>query len=204
MEVKHARLAASSSQTSQMPPPRLPEYAFIGRSNVGKSSWINCLVRRKNLAHTSSTPGKTRVINHFLINEAWYLVDLPGYGYAKLSQTERAAFAKLLGSYFSERENLVNVFVLVDSRIPPQASDLEFMGQLGENELPFTILFTKGDKLAPLRLESQVQEYLQALAEQWEPLPPHILTSAVTGMGRETVLAQIEAWNRLFHEPPPR
>lgn len=198
MEVHNSRFIKSSARLEDLPPPQLPEYAFIGRSNVGKSSWINCLCKRKDLAKTSSTPGKTQTINHFLINEAWYLVDLPGYGYAKTSQKQREAFTRMISDYLLKRENLMNTFLLVDVRIPPQASDLEAMTFLGEQELPFAILFTKTDKLAPLALDRQLEAYRARLLEDWEELPPIILTSSERRIGREEVLAQIEAANALF------
>jgi len=198
MNITSAEFVKSSTQLDQLPPPRYPEHAFVGRSNVGKSSLINRLLGRKNLAHTSSTPGKTQVINHYLINEGWYLVDLPGYGYAKTSKQQRDKFAIMINDYLRRRESLMNTYVLVDSRIPPQAIDLSFMEGMGVNGLPFTIVYTKTDKLNPYQLEANLQVYRDALLETWEELPPMLLTSAIKGRGREEVLNHISEVNAFF------
>lgn len=195
MDITDARFLTSSAKFSQLPPPNLPEYAFVGRSNVGKSSWINTLCGRKDLAKTSSTPGKTQLINHFLIDGSWYLVDLPGYGYAKTSKQKRATFATMITSYVTQRENLMNLYVLIDAGIPPQAIDLEFMEYLGVEGVPFTILLTKTDK--PNQKEAgQHRRALEAeMQKVWEELPPLIATSAIKGRGRREVLDQIAEIN---------
>jgi len=183
----------------------MPEYAFIGRSNVGKSSLINMLTSRKGLAKTSSSPGKTQLINHFVINDNWYLVDLPGYGYAKVSKTSRAEWARMINFYLRHRENLVCVCVLIDSRLPPQAADLEFMEQLGSEGIPFVMMFTKADKNSTSQTKELVTSYLRAMSEIWDELPRTFLTSAETGLGREEVLAFIEEVNRQWvADAPPR
>ena len=202
MKVTTARFFKSSEQLEQLPPPSLPEYAFVGRSNVGKSSLINRLCDRRSMAKTSSTPGKTQLINHFLINESWYLVDLPGYGYAKVSKTKREDFQVMITSYLISRTSLMNTFVLVDSRIPPQEIDLSFMQFLGESELPFTIVFTKCDKVKPRALAAQQATYEQALFQFWEELPPRIYTSSETGKGMEELLDMIASINGHFIQPP--
>lgn len=196
MNIKRAEFTKSSANFSQLPTPEFPEYAFVGRSNVGKSSWINCLTERKSLAKTSSTPGKTQLINHFLINDAWYLVDLPGYGYAKTSKKKRALFADMIGEYLQNRKTLVNVYVLVDSRIPPQKSDLEFLEFLGVNEIAFTILRTKTDHPTQKEYSKHLKSFKEELFKSWEQFPQIIQTSAVKGRGRDEVLAQIEEWNQ--------
>ena len=168
-----------------------PQVAFIGRSNVGKSSLINMLTNRKGLAMTSSTPGKTMLINHFLINEQWYLVDLPGYGYARRGKEGREKIREIIEDYVLEREQLMNLFVLVDSRHEPQIIDLEFMEWLGENEVPFSIVFTKADKIGPVRLKSNVEAYKAKLLESWEELPPVFVTSSEKKQGREEILNYI-------------
>ncbi|MEM9987483.1 MAG: ribosome biogenesis GTP-binding protein YihA/YsxC [Bacteroidota bacterium] len=198
MKISSATFVKSSTKLSQLPAPTLPEYGFVGRSNVGKSSLINMLLQRKNLARTSSTPGKTQEINHFLINEAWYLVDLPGYGYARTSKKQRDQFAIMINDYLKGRENLMNTFILVDSRHQPQALDLEFMESMGLNGLPFTIVYTKTDKLNRYQLESNLQVYRDALLETWEDMPPMVLTSATKGRGREELLNHIEDINDMF------
>ena len=174
----------------------MPEYAFIGRSNVGKSSLINMLTSRKGLAKTSSSPGKTQLINHFVINEEWFLVDLPGYGYAKVSKTSRAEWARMINYYLRHRENLMCVCVLIDSRLPPQAVDLEFMEQLGSEGIPFVMMFTKADKNSNAQTRELVAAYLRSMGETWDELPRHFLTSAETGLGREEVLVFVEEVNR--------
>lgn len=180
------------------PKPTLPEYAFIGRSNVGKSSLINALTGRNKLAKTSTTPGKTRLINHFVINDNWYLVDLPGYGYAKISKKERAAWGKMSEEYILNRPNLLSVFLLVDARHAPQKSDLEFMEWMGENEIPFSMVYTKTDKLSKRELAKNLEHYQAALQEVWEELPPAFVTSSAKKQGLEEVLSFIENTNKLF------
>lgn len=191
MIIHDARFLMSNTQVELCPPPTLPEYAFIGRSNVGKSSLINMLMQRNALAKTSSTPGKTQVINHFLINESWYLVDLPGYGYAKVSKTARAEWGKMINAYLRRRENLTCVLVLLDSRHPPQAIDLDFMAQLGEEGVPFVMVFTKTDKQSASQTRTLIAKFLAKMSESWDELPRHFVTSAETAVGREAVLAFI-------------
>jgi len=173
-----------------------PEYAFIGRSNVGKSSLINMLARNKKLAKTSSTPGKTLLINHFLINREWYLVDLPGYGFAKRSKTEVAKLDQMIRGYILEREQLVNVFVLVDIRLEPQKIDLEFMNWLGVSSVPFAIIFTKADKLSESKVKASVDAYVKTMLETWEEMPPYFVTSSEKARGRDEVLDYIEQINK--------
>ena len=195
MIIKDARFISSNTKFDKLPKDNMPEYAFIGRSNVGKSSLINALVQRKGLAKTSATPGKTIAINHFVVNNQWYLVDLPGYGYAKRSKKSREEWRVMLASYISRRRNLLYTFVLVDSRIEPQNSDIGFMEWLGENQVPFCIVFTKADKLSKAELDNNVEAYKKRLLEDWEELPPIFITSAETKMGREELLAFIEQQN---------
>lgn len=201
MKIRSARFVKSSEKFDQLPEGNLPEYAFVGRSNVGKSSLINRLCERRALAKTSGTPGKTQLINHFLINEEWYLVDLPGYGYARVSKTERRKFRSMMTEYVLDRVSLMNTFVLVDSRIPPQEIDLAFMEFLGENGIPFTIVFTKTDKVKPKALIKQQEVYEATLYETWEELPPRIYTSSVSGKGVEELLDMIETTNEHFIAP---
>ena len=201
MKIKTAVFVKSSSEHQHAPMPALPEYAFIGRSNVGKSSLINALTGFQNLAKTSVKPGKTQLINHFIVNDAWFLVDLPGYGYAKVSQTERAKWSKMIDNYLFERPNLVCTFVLVDSRIEPQKADLEFMEKLGSNGVPFCLVFTKTDKLTTTKRQNQVEAYQQKLLESWEELPPSFVTSSLSKAGCDEILAQILAWNLTFEKP---
>ncbi len=198
MKIKEAVFLTSSTKTSQCPKPEKPEYAFIGRSNVGKSSLINFLTGRKKLAKTSTTPGKTITINHFEINNEWYLVDLPGYGYAKRSKTDRKNWEKMIRNYILTRSNLMNVFLLIDSRHKPQKSDLEFMEWLAISEIPFVLTFTKTDKLNRNKLESNLSFYKNELKQSWEILPPIIVTSAHSGIGSETLLNYIDNTNQLF------
>lgn len=193
MQINSATFVISSASVSQCPAGNLPEYAFIGRSNVGKSSLINMLTNHKKLAKTSSKPGKTQLINHFLINENWHLVDLPGYGYAKTSKTKRKEFQKLITAYFQSREQLITAFVLIDSRHEPQKIDLEFMQWLGEHQIPFSIVFTKSDKLKTKALERNIKHYNEKLAEIWDPLPLHFVTSSEKKLGGEDVLQYIES-----------
>lgn len=189
--IKTATFVKSSAKVEQLPSTDLPEFAFIGRSNVGKSSLINMLVGHKELAHTSSTPGKTQTINHYLINKAWYLVDLPGYGYAKVARTMRSEWQKTLDKYILTRDNLMNVFVLVDSRIPPQESDLTFINRLGERGVPLSVVFTKCDKIGKVVLEDNVREFRRVMLEFWEETPPFFITSAERGTGKEELLAYV-------------
>ena len=196
MQIKTADFVISNTCVDQCPQSTFPEYAFIGRSNVGKSSLINMLTGYSKLAKTSSLPGKTLLINHFLINKQWYLVDLPGYGYARRSKKEAEKLKKMITSYILLREQMTNLFLLVDSRHKPQKIDLEFIQFLGENEVPFSIVFTKADKLSRSSLNLNVKGYLQVLEEQWEVLPPHFITSAETKLGREGILDYIEKINK--------
>lgn len=196
MEIKKAEFVVSNSDYRKCPDTNLPEYAFIGRSNVGKSSLINMLTRTKGLAKTSVRPGKTQLINHFLINNEWYLVDLPGYGYARISKTSREKWQKMIVDYMLKREQLINVFVLVDSRIPPQQIDLEFISFLGQNGIPLSIIFTKIDKQKQREVAATINNYKRTLAEEWEELPPMLLTSSVTGYGRDQVLSSIDQINQ--------
>ena len=195
MEIRKATFVVSNSDYRKCPEPSLPEYAFIGRSNVGKSSLINMLTGVKDLAKTSGRPGKTQLINHFLINDQWYLVDLPGYGYARTSKTSRERWQRMISDYMLHREGLVNVFVLVDSRIPPQAIDLEFIHFLGSNGIPLSIVFTKVDKQRQRDIAATVNAYKQTLAQEWEELPPIFLTSSATRYGRAPLLAYIDEIN---------
>jgi len=200
MIIKKAFFLASNNYISKLPKDNIPEYAFIGRSNVGKSSLINMLTQRRALAKTSSTPGKTITINHFVINDEWYVVDLPGYGYAKRSKKQREEWQTMLAKYISQRRNLVCTFVLIDSRIEPQNSDLGFMEWLGENQVPFAIVFTKIDKLKTVELEKNIEKYKQRLLEDWEELPAIFLTSSEKGVGRDEVLDFIEEQNKELEE----
>ena len=192
MTIKSAEYTISSARVQQCPAENLPEFAFIGRSNVGKSSLINMLTGRSNLAKTSSTPGKTVLINHFLINAQWYLVDLPGYGYAKRGMQQRDELQRMISGYILQREQMMNLFLLIDSRHEPQRIDLEFIEWLGENGIPFSIVFTKADKLSKGKLAANVKQYLSELSKQWEELPPHFITSSETKLGREEVLDYID------------
>ncbi len=195
MDIRSASFVISNSKVEKCPSGKLPEYAFIGRSNVGKSSLINMLTRRKKLAKTSGKPGKTQLINHFLINEEWHLVDLPGYGYAQTSKAHKREFQKLISTYFKNRLQLISAFVLVDVRHRPQKIDLEFMKWLGTNNIPFSIIFTKADKLKPGALNRNVTAYQKKLEAHWSPLPPHFISSAVHKTGREEILNYIESIN---------
>ncbi len=193
MKITEAKFAGSSTRVSTGPRRQLPEFAFIGRSNVGKSSLINMLTGRSRLAMTSSTPGKTKVINHFIINDKWYLVDLPGYGYAKLSQKARADLQQIIRGYVMESESLVCLFVLVDSRFDITKSDVEFLAWLGENGVPFSIIFTKCDKQSATATAAQVEKDKAILLEQWEELPPMFKSSSEKKTGREEILDYIES-----------
>jgi len=196
MDIKSAEFVISNTDVKKCPDSRLPEYAFIGRSNVGKSSLINMLTNKKGLAMTSSKPGKTLLINHFLINNNWHLVDLPGYGYATAGKSMREKLKEIIESYILDREQLTCLFVLLDVRHEPQKIDLEFMGWLGENGVPFAIVFTKYDKLSHVKAMESVNKYRETLLEQWEELPPVFITSAEKRVGREKVLEYIESINK--------
>lgn len=213
MTIRTAEYLISSAKVEQCPKEELPEYAFIGRSNVGKSSLINMLADNNKLAKTSATPGKTILINHFLINRApegkmptspadrpWYLVDLPGYGYAKRSKKDQENFEHMISSYILEREQMTLLFLLIDVRLEPQKIDLEFIEWLGENGVPFAIIFTKADKVSKGRLGGNVQHYLKELSKQWEELPPHFVTSSENSMGREELLQYIGKVNGMVQE----
>lgn len=195
MEIKSAEFVISNTDWRKCPDTNIPEYAFIGRSNVGKSSLINMLTNRKGLAMTSSKPGKTLLINHFLINNNWHLVDLPGYGYASTGKAMREKLKIIIEDYILNREQLTNLFVLIDSRHEPQQIDIEFMEWLGENDVPFSIIFTKMDKLSNTKQKANVAAYQQKMLEQWEELPPIFLTSSENRMGRDEVLSYIEEIN---------
>ncbi len=186
----------SNSEVAKCPKDTMPEYAFIGRSNVGKSSLINMLTNHKNLAKTSGRPGKTQLINHFLINKNWFLVDLPGYGYAKVSKTAKKKFQKFITDYFEKRQQLVNAFVLVDIRHEPQKIDLEFMEYMGTKGIPFSIIFTKADKLKPKVIERNVEAYTQELFKTWEETPTYFITSSTSSVGRDEVLQNIDETNQ--------
>lgn len=195
MLIKSAEFVVSNSDVAKCPKSSLTEYAFIGRSNVGKSSLINMLTGRKGLAKTSGKPGKTQLINHFLINKNWHLVDLPGYGYARVSKSTKKVFQKFITEYFAHREQLVTAFVLVDIRHKPQPIDLEFMQWLGENGIPFSIIFTKADKLRPKAIENHILEYKNIMLETWEEMPNYFITSASKSIGKDDVLNYINALN---------
>lgn len=196
MQIKSAHFVISNTEVSKCPQSRLPEYAFIGRSNVGKSSLINALCNKKNLAKTSSRPGKTQLINHFLINENWHLVDLPGYGYARVSKSDKKVFQHYVTSYFLKREQLISAFLLIDIRHEPQPIDLNFMQWLGEQQIPFAIIFTKADKLKPQALEKNIEIYCEKLLEHWESLPPRFITSGLHKSGIDRVLEYIDTLNK--------
>ena len=195
MEIRSAEFIISNTRIDRCPQDSLPEYAFIGRSNVGKSSLINMLTRKPKLAMTSATPGKTMLINHFLINKAWYLVDLPGYGYAQRGKKAKDKLTQIIESYILGREQMTNLFLLIDIRHEPLAIDLEFIEWLGENGVPFSIVFTKADKLGIQRQRENVERYLARLSEQWEELPPHFVTSSEKGLGRAELLDYIQSIN---------
>jgi GTP-binding protein len=195
MEIKEARFIVSNTDVKKCPAPNKPEYAFIGRSNVGKSSLINKLTNKKSLAKISGSPGKTQLINHYLINEEWYLVDLPGYGYAKVPKKERIKWEQFIKRYILQRENLYCLFVLIDSRHEAQKVDLDFMEWLGISQVPFSIVFTKTDKLRPEELELNLKNYEQKMFEKWETMPGYFVSSAETGEGTEQILGFIEGLN---------
>ena len=196
MHIKSAKFVISNTDVRKCPEGNLPEYAFIGRSNVGKSSLINMLTNHKGLAMTSATPGKTLLINHFLINEEWYLVDLPGYGFAQRGMAQREQLRQIIENYILEREQLVCLFVLIDCRHPAQKIDLEFMEWLGENDVPFTIIFTKTDKIGRVRLKENIKAYQEAMLGTWEELPPMLCSSSENKEGREEILDFIEEINK--------
>jgi GTP-binding protein len=201
MHIKSAQFVISNSDVEKCPPSLLPEYAFIGRSNVGKSSLINSICNKKRLAKTSSRPGKTQLINHFLINDNWYLVDLPGYGYARASKTQKKVFQSFITEYFKKRKQLMNAFLLIDLRHKPQIIDLNFMQWLGANQIPFSLVFTKADKLKPKVLEKNIKDYTsEMLTKAWEELPPVFVTSSLQRTGGEELLNYIDQINSLFYQ----
>ncbi|MFC2701388.1 ribosome biogenesis GTP-binding protein YihA/YsxC [Segatella oris] len=196
MEIKKSEFVISAPTVSKCPKDDKPEYAFIGRSNVGKSSLINMLCNHKGLAKTSATPGKTLLINHFIINNEWYLVDLPGYGFAKRSKTVQQKLEQMIASYILQRKQLINVFVLIDIRHEQQKIDREFIDWLGESNVPFAIVFTKADKLGPGKAKQNAQKWLEQLKDRWETLPPYYITSSEKKLGREELLAYIDEINK--------
>ena len=198
MKINNAEFITSSVKNEQCPKPDKPEYAFIGRSNVGKSSLINMLTGRKKLAKVSGSPGKTITINHFLVDDNWYLVDLPGYGFAKRSKSERAKWEKMIKNYIVNRENLMTLFLLVDLRLEPQPIDLEFIGRLGDSQIPFVIVFTKADKIGITQVDKNLALYKKTLLKEWEELPPMITTSAKDSSGKDELLEYIDNTNRTF------
>ncbi|HEU4472070.1 MAG TPA: ribosome biogenesis GTP-binding protein YihA/YsxC [Flavisolibacter sp.] len=204
MEITQAEYLISSPSVDKCPPADRAEYAFIGRSNVGKSSLINMLCNKKEVAKVSASPGKTQLINHFSILSSdkaqWYLVDLPGYGYAKRSQSQRKTWQKMIEAYIRQRENLVNLFVLIDSRHEPQKLDLDFVNQLGEWRIPFALVFTKSDKSTQRETANNVNDFLRALSDTWEEPPPHFVTSAIKRTGAKQLLAFIAGWNDAFRQ----
>lgn len=198
MKINYANFTISSPDVTKCPPPEIPEYAFIGRSNVGKSSLINMLTGRNKLAKISSTPGKTMLINHFKINEQWYLVDLPGYGFAKRSKTERSKWEKMIRKYILNRTSMLTLFLLVDIRVEPQQIDLDFIDWLGISDIPFVIAFTKADKLKLNQVNTNLAKYKTKLLETWEELPPMIVSSSNTSQGKDEILDLIEKTNKVF------
>lgn len=196
MEIKSAEFIISNAVVSKCPDTSYPEYAFIGRSNVGKSSLINMLTGKSKLAKTSATPGKTMLINHFLINKEWFLVDLPGYGYAKRSKKDKEKLETMIAGYILKREQMINLFLLIDCRHEPQKIDMEFMEWLGENGVPFSIVFTKADKLGGSKLSQNISSYLKEVRKQWEELPPYFITSSENKTGRQELLDYIEQINK--------
>lgn len=200
--IQSAEFVISSTDYNKCPVPDLPEYAFIGRSNVGKSSLINMLTNRKELAHTSSKPGKTQLINHFLIDQQWYIVDLPGYGYASVSKDKKSDFERMISNYLLKRPNLMCVFVLLDSRLALQKIDAEFMQWLGEKEIPFVMVFTKADKLSKTQLENNFDAYKQEMLKSWEEMPAYFITSAEKKKGADELIGFMQENNPLFKKPP--
>ncbi len=201
MLIKSSIFVVSSTDIRKCPKPNRPEYAFLGRSNVGKSSLINMLTGIRNLARTSSVPGKTQLINHYLINDEWYLVDLPGLGYARVPRGVKQAWQKMITRYLLSRTNLMNIFFLVDARLEPQAIDIEFINWMGSQYLPFTLVFTKTDKISRTLLSEHMKRFNEKLSETWETLPRRIVTSAVERTGREEILLEIERANIVFYSP---
>lgn len=199
-DILKAEFLISSPDVASCPEGKLPEFAFIGRSNVGKSSLINMITASKGLAKISQTPGKTRLINHFIVNDEWYLVDLPGYGYAKISRSERAKWKKMINAYLLKRENLVCTFILIDSRHEPQKIDLEFMAWMAEHQLPFVLVFTKTDKLSKVKLDDSINNYIRHLSLSWEEVPQMFITSAKTALGKEGLLSFIAGNNKMYQE----
>ncbi len=201
MKINTAEFIISNSDVSKCPLERLPEYAFIGRSNVGKSSLINMITNHKNLAKTSGKPGKTQLINHFKINSNWFLVDLPGYGYARVSKKTKQVFQEFITDYFESREQLVCAFVLIDIRLEAQKIDLEFIEYLGETEIPFSIIFTKADKISKTKIDSHIAAYKKQLhANNWEEIPPYFVTSATEGTGKDALLNYIDSINESVYK----
>ena len=198
MLIAQAEFVKSSVTYRDCPPPSFPEYAFIGRSNVGKSSLINMLTNHKKLAKISSTPGKTQLINHFLINGSWYLTDLPGFGFAKVPLQIKKKWEKMIKDYLENRENLICTFLLIDIRHEPLANDMQFLDWLGTRQLPFHIVFTKSDKLGKNKLQSNLVAYGKRFSQTWDPLPPHIVSSSENGLGKEEILKKISEWNAGF------
>lgn len=200
MIIKKIQYMQSVTDWRKCPPPNLPEYAFIGRSNVGKSSLVNMLANNKSLAKTSSKPGKTQTINHFIANDEWYLVDLPGYGYASVSKNMREQWARYIDNYFKHRENLQLIFVLIDIRLEPQRIDIDFINHLGELGIPFSIIFTKADKTGPVKGKHNVDLFLKRLLETWEELPPYFISSAITTQGKDEILTYIDQINNQHYQ----
>lgn len=200
MEIRSAKYLISSPKVENCPPPDKPEFAFIGRSNVGKSSLINMITNQTKLAKTSASPGKTQLINHFLINESWYIVDLPGYGFAKVSQTQRTAWEKMIANYLQQRKNLMTVFVLIDSRHEPQKLDLDFLRKLGDWGIPFNMVFTKADKSTQREVAKNVRQFIEAMKKEWEFIPRNFTTSIIKFLGRKDMLEYIDELNQLFNK----
>ena len=198
MIIQSAKFVMSNTRLDKCPKPNKPEYAFIGRSNVGKSSLINMLTGRKSLAKISGKPRKTQLINHFIINEKWYLVDLPGYGYAKVGKEKRSSWMQFTIEYVTKRENLQCLFILIDARIDPQTIDLEFIDQMGQNQIPFNLIFTKTDKMSASQIQKNISKFREALAETWEELPDYFVSSARTGRGGDEILSFISKTNSDF------
>lgn len=201
MDIKSATYLISNVRVDACPTPNMPEFAFIGRSNVGKSSLINMLTSSTKLAKVSSNPGKTQTINHFIINKEWYLVDLPGYGYAKVSQTQRAAWQKMIASYLQKRENLVTVFVLIDVRLKPQKNDLDFLAQLGEWKVPFNIVFTKADKITQREASKNAKQFIETMRKEWQFIPRSFITSTVKHLGKKELLGYLDEMIFDWHNP---